>query len=256
MIKSQSEYEAAVKSRLASYKKMEAKAGVSFPCLNDLGKTVKVIDVIDAAEGTTLRIQGPLDWLFGADVRALIKELDRIDPQVLNLLIESPGGFLSDGLAIYNDLRARAGKGVKITATATGLVASAATLPFLAADTRNMQSASQLAVHNPYVGFYVQGNAESIENESKKLVQALKNSQEIVNKVYINRTGQDTGTIQSQLNDETFFTADQAVKAGYATAVTDDTAGSAETMDPETEAQVNVLAKSLLQNVCMENLIQ
>ena len=67
----------------------------------------------------------------GCDVPALIAELDKAKPKSLRVLIESPGGLVSYGLALFNDLSPGGSVTVWLSRLeAAGIVASAAVLPF------------------------------------------------------------------------------------------------------------------------------
>ena len=90
----------------ARYRAVQDRAGVSLRCLDPEADNAPESAEVEAGEdgAVTVRIQGPLDGWFGFDVRALIADLDEAAPKSIHLLIESPGCFLSDGLALYADL--------------------------------------------------------------------------------------------------------------------------------------------------------
>ena len=112
----------------------------------------------------------------GCDVPGLIAELDEAKPDALRVLVESPGGLVSYGLALYSDLAARRREGMALRTEARGIVASAAVLPFLAAegDDRTMSDGSLLMVHEVWGGFFFAGPADDLEKESSKQVKAMR----------------------------------------------------------------------------------
>ena len=69
-------------------------------------------------------------------------EVDRI-----NLYINSPGGSVFDGIAMYNTLR---GAKAEVIVEVTGLAASAASVVMLAGDVRRMAESSFLMIHDPW----------------------------------------------------------------------------------------------------------
>ena len=224
--------QAFVAARAVVYRTWQARAGVSLRCLDEVAKAADVppIAAIESGENPdalTVRVQGPLDDWFGFDVRALIRELDAAAPASIHLLIESPGGFLSDGLALYNDLRARRRDGVAVTAEARGVVASAAVLPFLAADTRTMTTGTELMVHNPGSFVLLAGTADQVEDEVRKVVGGLRAAEKTYRDVLVERTGATRQKVTTWLKDETWFSPDEAVDGGLATAVVDDVAATA-----------------------------
>ena len=211
-------------SRVAAYRAVASHAGVSFRCLDADAGDAPPAAVVEADDkgAATVRVQGPLDWFFGFDYRALIEEMDKIDPKSIHLLIESPGGFLSDGLALYSDLRARARDGVSVTAEARGVVASAATLPFLAADARTMSTGTALMVHEPYSFLILSGTADNIEASAKKAAKGLRSGEKTLRGVIAERTGADRDTVSAWLKEETWFGPEEAVEGGLATVVIED----------------------------------
>ena len=232
---------ALVEARAAAYRAIQVRAGVSLRCLDpDAAETPPITSLTagadDDARALTVRVQGPLDDWFGFDVRALITDLDEADPQSIHLLIESPGGFLSDGLALYNDLRARARSGVTVTAEARGVVASAAVLPFLAADTRTMATGTELMVHNPWSLLLMAGPADDIEDTVTKVVAGLRSAEKTNRDVLVERTGASRQKVTAWLKDETWFAPEEAVTAGFATAVMADTAAATTAQDVQARA--------------------
>jgi len=126
--------------------------------------------------------------------------------------INSPGGSVTDAMAIYDALRSHKGK---VTARVDGLAASAATLVMLAADEIEMAKHSLLMVHNPWVA--AMGDAE----EMRKTADALdKHAAEMVT-LYAERTGKDRGEVEAIMAAETWFNAEEAVAAGFAHRVDD-----------------------------------
>ena len=232
---------ALVEARAAAYRAIQARAGVSLRCLDPEAAAAPPITSLtvgadDDARALAVRVQGPLDAWFGFDVRALIADLDEADPQSIHLLIESPGGFLSDGLALYNDLRARARSGVTVTAEARGVVASAAVLPFLAADTRTMTTGTELMVHNPWSLLLMAGTADDIEDTVTKVVAGLRSGEKTYRDVLVERTGASRQQVTAWLKDETWFAPEEAVAGGFATAVMEDTAAATTAQDVQARA--------------------
>ena len=231
---------ALVEARAAAYRAIQARAGVSLRCLDPDAAEAPPITALttdgDDARALTVRVQGPLDDWFGFDVRALISDLDEAAPQSIHLLIESPGGFLSDGVALYNDLRGRARAGVTVTAEARGVVASAAVLPFLAADTRTMTTGTELMVHNPWSLLLLAGPADLVESEAAKVVAGLRSAEKTYRDVLVERTGASRQQVTAWLKDETWFAPEEAVTAGFATAVMEDAAAATTTQDVQARA--------------------
>ena len=236
-----------IERRAAAYRAIQDRAGVSFRCLDPGADDSPAPASVDPSEDdgrVIVRIQGPLDWLWGFDYRQLISDLDAVSPEAIHLLIGSPGGFLSDGLALYSDLRARARDGVTVTSEARGVVASAAVLPFLAADERTMTTGTELMVHEPWSFLLAIGTADEIEDGTGKLINGLRAGEKTLRDVMVERTAKSRQQVSAWLKAETWFTPDEAVEAGFATAVTEDhTAAKA-----EQDTQARALARRVLTN--------
>lgn len=85
------------------------------------------------------------------------QELSQVDADVIHVHIDSYGGSVSEGWAIYNTLKNHP---AKIVTHAEGFVASAALYPFMAGDERIMSSVSVLFFHQVIMGCW--GNADDL----------------------------------------------------------------------------------------------
>lgn len=129
--------------------------------------------------------------------------------------INSPGGSVTDALAIYNVLRAHKGS---VTAVIDGLCASAATIIMLAADEVVMAEHSLLMVHNPWT--VSAGDA----GEMRKAADTLDKAALEMVALYSERTGQSAEAVTAIMQAETWYNAAEAVEAGFAHRVSTDAA--------------------------------
>ena len=125
----------------------------------------------------------------------------------VTLHINSPGGSVTDALAIYSCLRAYKGH---VTAVVDGLCASAATVIMLAADEVVMSEHSLLMVHNPWT--VAAGDA----GEMRKTASTLDKAALEMAALYSERTGQSADAITAIMQAETWYNANEAVEAGFA----------------------------------------
>lgn len=128
--------------------------------------------------------------------------------------INSPGGSVTDALAIYSILRKHSGR---ITAIVDGLCASAATIIMLAADEVVMAEHSLLMVHNPWT--VASGDA----GEMRKTAETLDKAASEMTALYAERTGLKDAAITAIMEAETWYNAYEAVEAGFAHRVDADT---------------------------------
>ena len=222
---------------LKAYRAAEKRSGVTFDCLAEGGDRTRVMAAEVLEDTITVRIQGPMDGFFGVSSSDVIAELDKADAKKIVLLVESPGGFVSEGLALYADLRARAKAGIEITAESRGVVASAAVLPYLAADTRTMGDGTMIMVHNPWGFLIAIGDYADIDKETKGILNGLKAHTTNYASILADRTGMTSADATKVMNAETWYTAEEAISAGYAKTVTD---------EPLTAADTSVIARARL----------
>lgn len=205
---------------LQFYRSTADKANTTFKCLEEGGSAEDALVVEAEGDKVTIRLQGPMDGFFGISAADVIAELDEKDPKEISLLIESPGGFVSEGVALYADIRARAKAGVKVEAESRGVVASAAVLPYLAADDRAMGDGAMLMIHNPWAMTFAVGDAEDIEKNTNAILNGLKAHTENYAQIVAERTDLTVADATKAMGAETWYSAEAAVSAGYAKAAT------------------------------------
>lgn len=138
--------------------------------------------------------------------RDALKELG--DVSTINLSINSGGGSVFDGIAIYNMLKSHK---ATVNVYVEGLAASIASVIAMAGDTITMRSGSMMMVHMPWT--LSQGNAE----EMRKTADTLEKTGDSIVDIYSERTGIPSDDIRNIMNDETWLSAEEAVEQGWAT---------------------------------------
>lgn len=158
--------------------------------------SISVFDVIGAdwyGDGVTgSRIAAALRAIGGADV---------------TVNINSPGGDMFEGLAIYNLLREYEGK---VTVKVLGLAASAASIIAMAGDEVQIGRGAFLMIHNCWV--YAMGNRHDLQQIAADMVPFDK----AMNDIYGARTGLDAATIDAMMDAETYIGGSDAVEKGFA----------------------------------------
>lgn len=157
-----------------------------------------IYDVIgDPWDGTTAK-------QFAKDLKALgaVSEL--------RVFINSPGGSVFDGHAIYNQLaRHKARKLVNID----GIAASIASVVAMAGDEISIAANGMMMIHDPWtLGF---GNAEDF----RKLADTLDKIGGTILDTYVARTGTDADRIAAMMREETWLDARDAVDLGFADSI-------------------------------------
>jgi ATP-dependent protease ClpP protease subunit len=137
----------------------------------------------------------------------LVDKLDALDVQNISVRINSPGGDMFDGNAIYNALKRHA---AQVTTYVDGCAASAASIVALAGDTVVMAPNALMMIHNAWV------MAMGDSREMRKVADLLDKANATCSVVYQHKTGESADTIKAWMDEETWFTAQEAVDAGMA----------------------------------------
>lgn len=176
--------------------------------------------------------------MWGVTAAAFIADLKKIgDVKNILLTVNSPGGSVFDGLAIYNALSAVRNKGVNITAKVMGIAASAASFIVMAANKVEMPENAMMMVH--YASGLAWGNAEDMR-ETADILDKIDAS--LVG-IYAARTGKDEAAVRELLKAETYMTAAEAKEHGFADAVTENVKATASFEIDRLPANVQALFK-------------
>lgn len=153
------------------------------------------------------------EWLE-SDVSSytLSKELQGLDVDTINVHINSYGGEVAEGLAIYNTLKNHK---AKVETICDGFACSAASVIFMAGDTRVMNPASLLMIHNVWTS--TAGDA----NELRKTADDLDKITSASIAAYKEHTNLSEEEIKAMLDNETWLTPQEALDKGFATAIKD-----------------------------------
>lgn len=131
------------------------------------------------------------------------------DAGTVDVHINSFGGDVSEGLAIYNTL---INSGKHIRTFCDGFACSVASLIFMAGEERIMNELSLLMIHNPWTR--TTGNADDM----KKQAEVLEQISGILMTAY-EKTGLPSNEIKSMMDAETWLDANDAKEKGFATTI-------------------------------------
>ena len=165
-------------------------------------------------------LTGPIDDVAASLVTAQLLFLEAENPQKdIAFYINSPGGIVSSGLAIYDTMQYVR---PRISTLCIGQAASMGSL-LLAAGTPGLRYAlpnSRIMMHQPSGGF--QGPAADIEIHAREIL-ALRTR---LNEIYVKHTGQEIEKIESNLDRDFFMTAEQGRSFGLIDEVVERRPGS------------------------------
>lgn len=166
-----------------------------------------------AASGNVIDIYDVIGEDFwsgsGFTEKKLAGILRDVGDQDVTVNINSPGGDMFMGLAMRNRLVKHKGH---VTVNVLGLAASAASIIAMGGDTVNMMTGSVMMIHKCWA--MVIGNADDL----KKAAEDFEVFDRSMAEVYSEKTGISVDDVMNMLTAETYMTASEAVKQGFANA--------------------------------------
>lgn len=168
-------------------------------------------DVRAASEGnaeiSVLDVIGADFWGEGVTATRVAAALRHIGPRDVVVNINSPGGDVFEGLAIYNLLREHNGR---VTVKVLGLAASAASIIAMAGDEVLVARAGFLMIHNTWV------LAVGDRNALRETADMLEPFDRALADIYAARARMDLEDVAAMLDKETWIGGSAAVEQGFA----------------------------------------
>lgn len=151
------------------------------------------------------------DWFGGIGSKEVVSAINALPSTIktLNVRINSPGGDVFEGNAIYNALTRFNGR-VEVDIDAEA--ASIASIIAMAGDEIRMAENAWMMIHDPYSG--VLGTSDDM----RKQADILDGVRDGLIATYAKRTGQKPDQITTWMHDETWLNAEDAVRYGFADA--------------------------------------
>ena len=159
----------------------------------------------------------PVDWWTGEKLPGnfialdeFLKDIEEIkEKDDITIHIDSEGGDLYAGLAIYNRLKGLKGS---VTTINDGMAASAASLIFQAGKTRKMNAGSNLMAHGVSGFLYGYYNVEDLE----RMINQFEAHNKAILNVYMEKSGMSEKDAKALLDGETWLTGQEAIDMGLA----------------------------------------
>lgn len=158
-----------------------------------------------AASGVEILIYEEIG-LYGITAKMFMDELRPYRGQDLSIRINSPGGSVFDGLAIYNAIKRH--KGNK-TVTIDGIAASIASVIAMAGDQIVMPSNAMMMIHDPSA--FCIGTAQDM----RVMAEALDRIKGSLVTAYTEKSEQESQTVEEMMNEEVWLSADEAHALGF-----------------------------------------
>lgn len=144
---------------------------------------------------------------WGITANDFKKQLRGITAEIIRLNINSPGGDVFDGIAMYNDL---VDHPARIEVNVTGLAASAASLIAMSGDRVVMAANAFMMIHNAW------GLTIGDRNDHREVADLLEKIDGALAGTYADRTGLATSAISQMMDKDTWLTAEEAIEQGFA----------------------------------------
>ena len=153
-------------------------------------------------------LTGPIDENVAASVCAQLLFLESVSKDKdISMYIQSPGGYVHSGLAIYDTMQY-----IKpdVTTVCVGMAASAGSM-LLMAGAKGKRVAlpnSKIMIHQPSGGF--KGQASDMEIHVKDIME----TKDRLNKLYAKHTGRELDVIATAMERDNFMLPEEAIKFG------------------------------------------
>lgn len=172
-----------------------------------------------------VNIKGPIissdekwiyDW-FGIEAtcaKDIEKAIDNANGEDLEVIINSPGGYVDEGSEIYSLLKDYKGSTIgKIV----GMAASAASVAAMGVDILKISPTGRFMIHN--ASGVIQGDHRAMEHGSE----ILKECNKAISNAYVLKTGLSEEKLLDLMNKETFMNAQKAKELGFVDEIMFDT---------------------------------
>ena len=148
-------------------------------------------------------------WYYENTIESLSEQIKNMtDVSEINVYINSYGGELSEGLAIYNALKQHK---ATVNTYVMGFACSSASLIFMSGDNRYISKSSMLMIHNAICSCY--GNSDDM----RATAETLDKMNGAIRNVYADNINISMDELKTLLDKETFLNYEECVNYGFAT---------------------------------------
>lgn len=156
---------------------------------------------------------GPDYWGL-VSAKSIIRDLEKIGKgKPVTVRLNSPGGDVIEGEAIYNAFRRHSDAGGRVTMEIDALAASMASYVAMAGDEILIAENALLMIHDPWT--IMAGNAKQLRDAAGILDKMGGN----LASAYAKRSGQNVEIVTAMMAEETWLTAQEAIDKGFADAI-------------------------------------
>lgn len=166
------------------------------------------MDILVDGELVLYGFVGDSYWDEGFTAKEVLDALAEVGRDSdITVRLNSGGGYVDDGKAIFNALKAHKGK---VSVVVDGVAASSASIIAMAGAEIIMRTGALMMIHDPATW-----SIGTIEDH-QKIIAYLEKEVSAFTSIYAERSGKTADECRALMKDETWFTADEAVAAGFA----------------------------------------
>ncbi|MEQ3723506.1 ClpP-like prohead protease/major capsid protein fusion protein [Alcanivorax sp.] len=147
------------------------------------------------------------DWWDGLDAMTIVREVEALNDGPLSVRIHSEGGFITEGLAIYNAL---ANSERRVEVTIDGIALSMASVIAMAGDVVRIPANAFIMIHKP------SGPSLGEADDHRRTADVYDQFEDTLANIYATKTGLDKDTLKAMMAAETWLNGEQAVELGFA----------------------------------------
>ncbi len=167
--------------------------------------------ITNRGDSTEVWLYDEIGW-FGVTAKQFRADLSDITTPEINLRINSPGGDVFDGLAVFDALREHE---AKVIVDVDSEASSIASVIAMGGDEVRMASFADMMIHN------ARGGTWGEPKDQEVFLNILRKKNDDIIDVYVNRTGLDRSEVADMMDATTWMSAEDAVDKGFADVVVD-----------------------------------
>lgn len=157
---------------------------------------------------TEIFIYDVIGGFFSEPTGELVKAISKIETAEIVVRINSPGGQVFDGIAIYNALNHHP---ARIVAQVDGIAGSIASVIAMAGEEIHMLRGTHMMIHKPMM--FAGGNSDDLRD----MAELLDKVEDSMIDIYQTKTSMTAKEIKAALEAETWYTPEEALEVGLAT---------------------------------------
>ncbi|MCM1328016.1 MAG: ATP-dependent Clp protease proteolytic subunit [Ruminococcus sp.] len=183
---------------------------------NSIKETVRGIDLVPIQdvllEESKIFLTSEINTTSASELIEQLMYLDSKNSGEITLYINSPGGEVMSGLAVYDFIKIMKSS---VKTVCIGDAASMAAIIFLAGKKREMLPHSRILIHDPAYGHLdISGKKP---HEIQRGVDSLNKVRETLAEIIAEKTGKSLDEIYEITAEDHYFTANEAIEFGFAT---------------------------------------